>query len=740
MTTEHDSDHPRADLEAQVGKTVVRTSQPGLPAVSPMRQPPQVLGAFLIESLLGRGGMATVYLAHDVTGQPVALKLMDPQLESADGSFVERFLQEARANAALQHPNVVRLLDSGTQDGWYYLATEYVDGGTLADLLRAATALPEALAAELLAQLLAGLAHSHERGVIHRDLKPENLLLSSDGVLKIADFGIARSADQTKLTRTGMMVGTAAYMSPEQARGKPVDGRSDLFTAGIILYEMLTGTNPFRTDDPASTMVRILTNQVTPVFAVAPAVSHTMEAIVAGLMHPDPDRRFASAKEALEKVLPLTAETRRQQPHLVAEVLRQPEAATRALKIAQASQLIAQGQVGPDDTDVMRLNRAAMKLELALLLDPGNEEARGGLAALGRRIKLNFGPVSNQKLAELEGHLALPDVNPAVFTQLAQLYRLEGKPLKVAESLKRYLRVKPGDSYVAGQLRQLLGDDGEAAVVMGPQTRELIEGIRTGGFKASQKAPGPVAVPHRPEAAQPTFDLPAIDAPSPLGFLARRYGAPLVVLILLVLGVRWVVKKTGELATESADLSAQLRRNLAAPPPAAASAPIDYDKLFATALAASVKLERDGTPEEAIAACETLMRDFPKRPQIEQVAFRRAQLLAKVKQHSVAQAAFADFLERWPASGDAPEALMRRGQAAAANLRDDEALADLNTFIGRHPAHALVTEAWVSRAELFARKGESALARVDFEAALARLGPSPLRERAESGLKGLEIP
>lgn len=738
MTYENES---KAMVPA-VDPTLVRASQPGLPqAGAPQQTPPALLGPYTLHALVGRGGMASVYSAHEVdTGRVVALKLMDPQLPNIDAAFVDRFLQEARSSAALSHPNIVEVRAYGEQSGWYFLATEYIEGGTLAGLLRQMGPLPSALASELLAQLLAGLVHCHEKGLIHRDLKPENLLLTREGVLKIADFGIARSADQTKLTKTGMMVGTAAYMSPEQARGRPIDARSDLFAVGIILYEMLAGTGPFHSENPATTIMRILSNEMTPVFDVCPTALGPLEDILERLLQPEPDARFASAQDALDAVLPLVVEHRRTRPGLVADALFRPADVKRALDVETASAFVAESRQ-EEGTDAFAMARTALKLHLAIRLDPGNEEARASFDALASKTTLNFGVPNNPRIAQLERQLADGQALPALFAQLAQLYRLEGNPLKTAGFLKRYQHLMPHDAYVANQLAQLVGDRksvGRSGVPMGPQTRKLIAGIRTGGFRASQSA----APSQTSEVIPSGVELSPAEPYSALSHLARRWGPSLALVLIIGLGIRWGVRKVDQLTSESLASTQQLRNNVAS---ASTDAPevvpqLNFDKRVQTAMSEAARLDQSGSRAAAIQAYEQVMTDFPKRPQAEQAAFRRARLLSELGRHSGAQEAFADFIARWPASPNAPEALLRLGLSANANLRSAEAEAALNSFLERHASHPLVTEAFVARGELFARKSAFASAKADFEAALARLGPSPLRDRAAAGLKSVEEP
>jgi serine/threonine-protein kinase PpkA len=204
---------------------------------------------YRIEHELGHGGMSTVYLAEQESlHRKVALKVMAPAL-AADRSFGERFLREARTVAQLTHPNILAVYDIGSAGHSYYLAMEYVPGGDLKHRVRQG-ALPPEQALAILKQIAAALGYAHQKGFVHRDVKPENILFREDGTAVLTDFGIAKAVGSgTKMTGTGMTIGTAHYMSPEQARGKGVDGRSDLYSLGIVLFEMLTGKAPYDADD-----------------------------------------------------------------------------------------------------------------------------------------------------------------------------------------------------------------------------------------------------------------------------------------------------------------------------------------------------------------------------------------------------------------------------------------------------------------------------------------------------------
>src|SRR5438552_9663706 len=203
-------------------------------------------GRYHLDRLLGRGGMSEVWLANDAElDRRVALKLLAPNADTA------RFDREARAVAALAHPNVTQLYDYGEEDGRPFMVLECLPGGTLEDRLRDRVPLPDEESYRIATELAAGLAHAHSRGVVHRDLKPSNVLFDEEGRAKLADFGIARlAAGEGTLTDAGTVLGTAAYIAPEQAAGEPATAASDVYSFGVILYRMLTGRLPFESDDP----------------------------------------------------------------------------------------------------------------------------------------------------------------------------------------------------------------------------------------------------------------------------------------------------------------------------------------------------------------------------------------------------------------------------------------------------------------------------------------------------------
>lgn len=249
---------------------------------------------------IGSGGMAEVYRARDeLLDREVALKVLSERF-ARDRSFVTRFRREAQSAANLNHPQIVSLYDYGSDGDAYFIVMEYIDGTSLAEVIhRDAPLLPER-AAEIALDVAKGLERAHAAGIVHRDIKPGNILITKEGLTKVTDFGIARAAhgdNEQTVTQTGMVIGTAAYLSPEQAQGEPVDGRSDLYSLGIVLYEMLTARAPFSGDTPLSIAYKHVREMAVPPSSVNADVPPELDAIVMKALAKNPENRYQSAVE-----------------------------------------------------------------------------------------------------------------------------------------------------------------------------------------------------------------------------------------------------------------------------------------------------------------------------------------------------------------------------------------------------------------------------------------------------------
>jgi serine/threonine-protein kinase len=252
---------------------------------------------YAIQREVAQGGMAEVYLAHDqLLDRPVALKALFPEY-AREPSFVERFRREAQAAANLNHPNIVAIYDWGQEAGTYFIVMEYVEGRSLRDLIRSEAPVDPNQAAEITGEIASALAFAHRSGVVHRDVKPGNVLLTRSGSVKVTDFGIARAGASDGLTQTGSVMGTATYFSPEQAQGLPVDGRSDVYALGVVLYEMVCGVPPFTGDSPVAVAYKhVRENPISP-GERNPEIPPDLEQIIMTSLAKDPDERYQTADD-----------------------------------------------------------------------------------------------------------------------------------------------------------------------------------------------------------------------------------------------------------------------------------------------------------------------------------------------------------------------------------------------------------------------------------------------------------
>jgi serine/threonine protein kinase len=301
---------------------------------------------YKVISELGRGGMAIVYKADELSlNRIVALKVLSPKI-SDDDTMIKRFEREAQAAAKLSHPNIVHIYSIGEEDGVNYFTMEYIKGKTLKEMRQEKGAMAPDEAVVLVTQAADALSEAHKAGLVHRDIKPSNIIVDSAGRAKIADFGIAHMAQATaQLTMDGQFLGTPQYMSPEQCEGKPVDGRSDIYSLGVTFYEMLTGRSPYDADTPASILVKISRGELKPIQDAVPTMPKNICDIVEKMLRTDAEDRFQDAAELVEALKAVSGTTQ------ISSVEDRAAATTSALSrgpgiaIAAALVLLAAGLV-----------------------------------------------------------------------------------------------------------------------------------------------------------------------------------------------------------------------------------------------------------------------------------------------------------------------------------------------------------------------------------------------------------
>lgn len=266
--------------------------------VLPPPRVPEKLKHFEVLSEIGKGGMGAVYLAHDISlDREVALKVLSPSL-TRNEQMVERFVREARAQARINHPNITQIYFIGEEHNCHFFAMELVHGETLAEVLEEEGALHWEQALGYIQQSARGLAAAHERSVVHHDVKPSNLILTNEGVIKIADFGLAKQIERdSRITGTGVITGTPAYMSPEQGRGTQTDHRSDVYSLGASLFHLIAGRPPFEGDSPVGTIVQQITQAPPKLADIAPNVPKSVSELVERCLQKDPARRFQTYTE-----------------------------------------------------------------------------------------------------------------------------------------------------------------------------------------------------------------------------------------------------------------------------------------------------------------------------------------------------------------------------------------------------------------------------------------------------------
>jgi hypothetical protein len=487
--------------------------------------------------------LATVYLASATDGSVparVAVKVLHEHLLEGDGGehFRSRFRREVEAMRRFNHTNLVACMDAGRIENGEYFATEFVAGGSLRQLLQRVGRLPPSLAVLFFSQILEGLAHAHAQGVVHRDLKPENLLLATDGTVKIADFGIARVVESTALTATGGFLGTPAYMSPEQAMGQSVDARSDLFSLGTMVYEMVTGKNPFHADSLGAIVGNIVQGQVAPVAEVSPAVPFLLDHVLFRMLSPRPDARFASANDVLKAVEPLRERSRPFQALLTPLMSTPAQAMTKAIA-NEAELYVAAAREERKKGEPYRL-RTGMAAFRATTLVPEHREARAMITALEGPTGngLGFSPSTNQTVLAQENALSGLKGTSLIsaWRRLAEAYFLESNPVFAALYGRRVIAHAGIEEPDLAVLARVLPDDEVEAVrtlaarvksdvlkLTAPDRPALIEATIVRPKTEPGMVPAPVPVPAPPPAPAPALApaaAPAV-APAPVAAAPR---------------------------------------------------------------------------------------------------------------------------------------------------------------------------------------------------------------------------
>ena len=289
------------DSRMERSTTAITVPQPRLGGLMPAGL--TLAGRYVIEEMVGSGGMSVVYRGTDtVLGRDVAVKVLLPALAEGDPTHVARFEREARAVAALQHPAVVKVYDTGAERGAHFMVMEYVAGRGLDEVLRAGDRLGPGEAARIASRVAHALAAAHAAGILHRDIKPANVMIAAGGEVKVLDFGIARALSEATLTQTGLAIGTAAYMSPERILGRPGDERSDIYSLGCVLFAMLTGRPPFVADNTAAVLHQQVNDPPPAPSTLGAPIAPPLEALTLGMLAKDPADRPSDAAEVAARL------------------------------------------------------------------------------------------------------------------------------------------------------------------------------------------------------------------------------------------------------------------------------------------------------------------------------------------------------------------------------------------------------------------------------------------------------
>ena len=419
-------------------------------------RPLERIDHYRIVRRIALGGMAEIFEAVDEkSGRTVALKKILAHI-ATDPDFLDRFFHEIRIQISLKHPNIVELVDCSPTPEQAYIVMEYVDGGELNGLRKQSGRFPWEIALFVTREALTGLAAAHAKGVIHRDIKPQNIMWTREGCVKIGDFGISHAAHLTRLTHTGTVVGTPAHMSPEQARGEELDGRTDLFSMGTVLYELLCGYNPFTADSIASSLRRVADAEPDLPSLLDPSIPPSVDTFLRKLHAKDRSRRFPSANAACDALDALYQKEGCTRPGVLFRTfLENPAAfvAERNRRLAQESTAAAERLLSDANARPEEALWAAYRTVACTPDDPAAQTLlRTAAVRAGQREK----PLDNARIRELEEALKKDPDNLALLLQLAKLYRLEHDFLNLMRFFRKLQALAPPDPYTQGQIASLL--------------------------------------------------------------------------------------------------------------------------------------------------------------------------------------------------------------------------------------------------------------------------------------------
>ncbi|MDQ3756857.1 MAG: Stk1 family PASTA domain-containing Ser/Thr kinase [Actinomycetota bacterium] len=461
-----------------------------------MAQRAQVFnGRYEIVRPIARGGMADVFLARDqLLDRPVALKVLFPEL-SVDRSFVERFRREAQAAANLTHPNVVSVYDFGEEDGTSFIVMEFVDGRTLTSIIKSEGPLLADRAAAIGADVAAALAFAHRNNVVHRDVKPGNVLIDGSAHVRVTDFGIARAANsEENLTQAGAVMGTATYFSPEQAQGHRVDGRSDVYSLGVVLYEMVTGRPPFSGENPVSIAYKHVREEPPTPRSVNPAVPAAFEAIVLQAMAKDPALRYQSAEELRADLLRFrqgrsvaaTPPAAGKATQAVATTTVQPSVAGERTRMVSAADVAP--PPSPRRTGAYIALLFVMLAALAVLL-----------FLLGRTLGL-FGGESAPEQVDVPSVIGkTADEADSILTELGLTVERQFENNEADQNIVFAQAPTAGEKVEAGSRVVVKVSQGEAPVkvpsVAGEGVEEAVDTLRAAGFEVQQTSQADAEAP-----------------------------------------------------------------------------------------------------------------------------------------------------------------------------------------------------------------------------------------------------